>query len=102
MEDTARITGIQLLVPSGNKQETLLIFNVYAPSTHGNLQEVVNNFWIQLEQHQPRYQKDKYPLWVVTSMPELAIDSPTPLAMQNISDSGEMTTLMKQDQECYI
>jgi hypothetical protein len=43
MDDTTQIMG--------NKHETLSIFNVYAPSTHGNLPEVVANFWMHLEQH---------------------------------------------------
>jgi hypothetical protein len=34
-------------------------------------------------------------------MPELAIDSPTPLVMQKIPDPEEITTTMKQGQEFY-
>jgi hypothetical protein len=83
--------GIQLLVPSGNKHETLSIFNVYAPLTHGNLPEVVYTFSILVEQH----------LTKVLKRHIRAINPPTPLAMQNILDPGETNMLMAHEQECY-
>jgi hypothetical protein len=49
MDDTTRIMGIDIRVPAGNSFEDLTIFNVYAPSTHGNDIEIVENFWTVLE-----------------------------------------------------
>jgi hypothetical protein len=41
--------GINLRVPVGNSFEDLTIFNVYAPSTHGNKIEMVENFCTTVE-----------------------------------------------------
>jgi exonuclease III len=49
MDGTTRIMGIDLRVPSGNSFEDLTIFNIYAPSTHGNDMDTVDNFWTELE-----------------------------------------------------
>jgi hypothetical protein len=41
MDETTRIMAIELRVPVGKLFENLTIYNVYAPSTHGNAEEVV-------------------------------------------------------------
>jgi hypothetical protein len=50
MDDTTRIMGIDLKVPSRNSYfKNLTIFNVYAPSTHRNDIKTVEDFWTKLE-----------------------------------------------------
>jgi hypothetical protein len=48
MDGTTDIMGVDLRVPVENSFEDLMIFNVYAPSTHGNEIEIVENFWTEL------------------------------------------------------
>jgi exonuclease III len=62
MDDTTRIMGIDLRVPAGNSFENLTIFNIYAPSTHGNELETVENFWTELEDELVKIPKNSIPI----------------------------------------
>jgi hypothetical protein len=62
MDDTTRIMGIDLKVPSGNSFKNLTIFNVYAPSTHGNDIETVEDFWTNLEDEIVGLPKENIPI----------------------------------------
>ena len=62
MDDTTRIMAIDLKVPAGNSFECITIFNVYPPSTHRNSEEVVEDFWTQLEDEIARTPKNSIPI----------------------------------------
>jgi hypothetical protein len=50
MDETTRsMVAIDLKVPAGKSFEVLTIFNVCAPSTHGNAIEVDEDLWMALE-----------------------------------------------------
>jgi exonuclease III len=62
MDDTTRIMGIDLKVPVGKSFENLTIFNIYAPSTHGNEIETVENFWTEVEDQLMKLPKNSIPI----------------------------------------
>ena len=62
MDGTTRIMAIELKVPVGKSFECLTIFNVYAPSTHGNKPEVVEAFWTKLENEIARMPEASTPI----------------------------------------
>ena len=62
MDETTRIMAIELRVPAGKSFENLTIYNVYAPSTHGNAEEVVEKFWTELEDEITQTPKGSIPI----------------------------------------
>ena len=62
MDDTTRIMAIELKVPAGKSFESLTIFNIYAPSTHGNTDETVEKFWSELESEILRIPNNSTPI----------------------------------------
>jgi exonuclease III len=62
MDETTRIMAIDLKVPAGKSFEVLTIFNVYAPSTHGNAIKVVEDFWTALEDEITRTPETNIPI----------------------------------------
>jgi hypothetical protein len=62
MNDMIRIMIIDLRVLAGNSFEDLTIFNVYAPSTHGNDIKTVKNFWTELENEVVSIPKSSTPI----------------------------------------
>jgi hypothetical protein len=54
--------AINLKVPRGKSFEMLTIFNVYAPSTHGNAVEVVKGFCTALEEKMTRTPEANIPI----------------------------------------
>jgi hypothetical protein len=62
MDDTTQIMTIKLKVPLGNSFENLTIFNVYAPSLHGNTEDIDKSFWMELEDKIARTPESSTPI----------------------------------------